>query len=100
MGKYSIILLILCSWAVAQEPTPQVIYFHASWCKYCVTQDKIVRDLPVSVLTVDVDKDPTMKARYRVTSLPTIVVLNKNSWDTRVRFEGVTNRETILKAIP
>jgi thioredoxin 1 len=79
-----------------------VIDFWASWCAPCRMMspviDEIARDYPdVKVCKANVDETPIISDLYKVTSIPTILVVKNN--EITSSFVGVTPKEDIEKAI-
>ena len=68
------------------NPEPQldkreVLVFSAKWCPPCIRDKPQVDELRrqgVKVTIIDYDENPEMFRRYRVTQMPTYVVLDEN----------------------
>lgn len=80
----------------------ELIEFHATWCGPCRQQKPIVERLRQEYTTVkfrivDVDEDRGMAARFRVSSIPRIVILI----DGRIvdDFEGLTSYRELRNAL-
>jgi thioredoxin 1 len=75
------------------------IYFSASWCGPCRTLGPIMDDLSTqaNVQKVDVDSDKEMAAKYKIRSVP-VVVLLENGTEIQ-RYIGVNSLQTYLNAL-
>ena len=81
---------------------PALIDFGAEWCVYCKKIAPIIEEIAsehpeLVVGSIDVDTNPMLAARFRVHSLPTVLVMK----DGQVvkQFLGAQTKETYLKAI-
>ena len=81
---------------------PALIDFGAEWCVYCKKIAPIIEELAnenhgVAFGYVDVDLQPMLAARFRVHSLPTVLLLK----DGQIvkQFLGAQSKETYQKAI-
>jgi len=59
----------------------QVLYFGAPWCGPCKSfkplVEQTVREMGVRWTDINVDYDPNMSQQYQVTSIPTLVILDR-----------------------
>lgn len=59
------------------EEMIKITYFTADWCKPCKVLKPIMAEVAklgtVTVVVIDVDKEPGIAARYNVQGLPTLV---------------------------
>lgn len=59
----------------------QVLYFGAPWCGPCKSfkplVEQTVREMGVHWTDINVDYDPNMSQQYQVTSIPTLVILDR-----------------------
>lgn len=78
------------------------IKFEADWCGPCKKMEpqmyKIEEEFSndIKFLTIDVDKVPSIAQRYRIRTLPTVLLLNNNQEINRIN--GVTLIEPLRKA--
>jgi thiol-disulfide isomerase/thioredoxin len=89
--KFCLALGILCgfsSWLTAREPTNCVLlYFSSTSCQACKAMSLAVRkasDQGWLVREVDADRERPLALRWKVTALPTIVVLESGKETDRV----------------
>lgn len=67
---------------VMKSETPVLVDFSATWCGPCKKLEPIVDELAgdydgrVKVAKVDVDKAPTIAAKFGVMSVPTLILFN------------------------
>lgn len=79
---------------------PVLVDFWATWCMPCrmlaPTIEELAEDLEGKVIVgkVNVDDDPDLARKYRVASIPTLIVF-ENGVEVR-RSVGVVSREDIL----
>ena len=68
--------------SVTPEPVPQstreVLFFSATWCQPCQgarPQVEELRKQGMKVTEIDIDKNPQLAREYRITQVPTFIVL-------------------------
>lgn len=68
--------------AIAAKHKAIVVDFYATWCGPCVRiapyVHKKAHETGVTLVKVDVDKNPEASERYKVTAMPTFQVLDTN----------------------
>lgn len=90
--------------ASAELTEKRVILFHASWCKYCPSQIRIVKSVEAKgykVRYVDIDKEKAITQHFRVTGVPLTLIVQMDGSDAveHKRFSGQTSPDVILKAL-
>ncbi len=82
---------------------PVALHFHADWCPTCRAQDKTLEalkadtTLPVTVLTVNYDKEADLKKQWHIQTQSTFVVFRGAVEKTRVI--GETSQAAIAGAL-
>ncbi|GEL19055.1 thioredoxin family protein [Pseudonocardia asaccharolytica] len=88
---------------VLESPTPVLVRFGAEWCGPCrtlgPTLDAIAAEHPgrLRVVSVDVDTSPALARRYRIWSIPAMLLFSGGTVVERIR--GARNPTTILRKI-
>ena len=64
---------------VLRSDVPVLVDFHADWCGACQTLspalERLARELPeAKIVKVNVDQNPRLAARYRVSAIPNLLV--------------------------
>jgi thioredoxin 1 len=88
--------------SLINDSRPVIVDFHAIWCSPCKMQSPILKDVAaelgerVRIIKVDVDNNNEIASRYKVQSVPTIIVFKngKQVW----RESGVVGK-TQLKNV-
>lgn len=82
---------------------PVVVDFYADWCGPCKAMAPILENFAKQqagrtlVLKLDTDRNPVTAERFRIASIPTLVVFrNGREWKRQV---GVANREALERMV-
>lgn len=87
---------------VLNSDKPVLIDFWATWCGPCQMQGPIIDDMAneltdVKVCKVNVDENPDLAKKYRVMSIPNLVVIENGALKTQE--VGVHDKKGILKML-
>lgn len=87
---------------VLNSDKPVLIDFWATWCGPCQMQGPIIDDIAnelsdVKVCKVNVDENPDLAKKYRVMSIPNLVVIENGALKTQE--VGVHDKKGILKML-
>lgn len=86
-----------------QSEKPLLVDFHATWCGPCKMQAPILKEVAgelknrAKVITVDVDKNPAIAAKFQVRGVPTLILFKNGSiiW----RSSGLIQKQQLLEII-
>jgi thioredoxin 1 len=85
---------------------PVLVDFWAEWCMPCRMLAPVIEQLGeqyagrVEVAKVDVDKEPELAARYRVQTIPTVLLFNKGQLlETQIGLRPVEEFQRLLDPI-
>ena len=80
-----------------------LVDFSAPWCGPCKAMDPVIKRLRhryrdrVAVIKVNIDKDKKLAARFRIQTIPTLVVLDHGK--EVKRFIGIQREATLAKSL-
>lgn len=69
---------------IINQDRPVLVDFHAVWCGPCHTQAPILDELKkklgekISIIKIDVDKNPNVSQRFQVRSIPTLILFKSS----------------------
>ena len=87
---------------ILQGEKPVLVDFSAEWCGPCKMMPPILKELKqltgnkLTILTLDIDRNPKVAASYNIQSVPTMILFNKG--EIKWRQSGVIPASQ-LKAI-
>lgn len=79
--------------------TPTLVDFHATWCSPCKMQGPILEQVKkavgnaANIIKIDVDRNQELSGRYRVQSVPTLMIF-KNG-DLKWRDSGLHQADVL-----
>lgn len=85
---------------VLKSEKPILIDFWATWCGPCMRQGPIVEELGeegYAVGKIDVDQNPELAQKFRVMSIPTLIIF-KDGQEAE-RMIGLTSKEQLKAAL-
>ena len=68
---------------IIKSETPTLVDFHANWCGPCKAMSPIIDQLKkemgpeVRILKIDIDKNHEVSARFKIKSVPTLMLFKK-----------------------
>jgi thioredoxin 1 len=68
---------------IINSDTPTLVDFSAEWCGPCKTLAPILKDVAgeisgkARIIKIDIDKNPSVAAHYKVQSVPTLILFKK-----------------------
>ena len=87
--------------ALLEAPGAVVLSFWASWCAPCLTMAPVVTELAerfgdrLAFVSVDVDAEPNVPARYGVEEVPSYVVVHAGEVEAQCRVRSVQTNEPL-----
>ena len=88
---------------IIDSDKPVLVDFFATWCGPCQTLAPILKEVKdhlgdkISIIKIDVDKNPQIATRFQVRGVPTLMLYQngKQLW----RQSGVLSKNDLLKVI-
>ncbi|MCR9153031.1 MAG: thioredoxin [Croceimicrobium sp.] len=86
-----------------QSEKPVLIDFYADWCQPCKTLSPIIKQVKeqlgakVSVLKIDVDKNPQLSQKLNIQGVPTLMIYRNG--EQKWRQSGVLSAEAIIQQL-
>lgn len=89
---------------VLSSELPVLIDFHADWCQPCKVQSPILEEVArelegkLKVVKIDVDKNPRLKAEFRIQSIPQLFVVHQGQVVAH-HDRGLAQKDQVLKLV-
>ena len=88
---------------IINKDIPVLVDFHADWCGPCQVMSPILKEIKsqlkdiVSIIKVNVDKNPVLSGKYHVRSVPTFILFKEGQlvW----RQSGIIKKEELINII-
>jgi len=85
------------------QKIPVLVDFKADWCGPCKTMIPILKEVKkqlkdqVAIIKIDVDKNPTVAAKYQIRGVPTLIIFKegKQVW----KQSGVVQANQLIEII-
>ncbi|PTM05785.1 MAG: thioredoxin [Bacteroidetes bacterium] len=88
---------------IINQDKPVLIDFFGEWCGPCKMMSPILKDVKkalgdsISIIKIDVDKNPQLSEKYQVRGVPTLMLFKagKQLW----RQSGLLQKDEIIKIV-
>ncbi|MEZ2414614.1 thioredoxin [Muriicola sp. E247] len=88
---------------IVSSATPVLVDFYADWCGPCKVLAPILKEVKdsmgdsIKIIKIDVDKNPSLAAKYQVRGVPTMIVFKegKPMWQQ----SGVLQKKDIVRVL-
>ena len=88
---------------VIQSDKPVLVDFFATWCGPCKMMTPILHDVKtamgdkVTIIKIDVDKNPEVSSQFQVQGVPTLILFKKG--EVKWRQSGVVQAKTLTELL-
>jgi len=88
---------------IINQTKPVLVDFFAEWCAPCKMMSPILKQVKdelgdiVSIIKIDVDKNPSIATKYQVKGVPTLIIFKKGEiiW----RQSGVVQKNNLVQIL-
>lgn len=88
---------------IINQTKPVLVDFFAEWCAPCKMMSPILKQVKdelgdiVSIIKIDVDKNPSIATKYQVKGVPTLIIFKKGKiiW----RQSGVVQKNNLVQIL-
>jgi len=88
---------------IRQNSQYGLIYFYEDGCPYCEKQtpvlNRYIKDYPMDILKIEIRHSPNIAAKFDVTLVPTIILVQRNSKNYLVLSKGAIDYYTLKNRI-